>query len=69
LRPPHPASIAVGVADVVVSDLDLEIATEELTRLATEASSQGVGQISLDGGVRAGSAGHGDRGDAIEFVA
>jgi hypothetical protein len=50
-------------------DLKLEAAAEELARLATETASQRNRQISLDGGVRECAPGHGDRANAVEFVA
>ena len=39
---------AVGVADVVLSDLELKVAAEEVTRLAAEARSKGESGIGLD---------------------
>ena len=50
---------AVRVTDMIVCDLDLEVATVESTGLATELSPEGDGKIGLNGRMTDCAAGHG----------
>ena len=67
--PPVQRHEPVGIANVVVGGLDLEIAAIEAAWLASQACPERRGEVSLDVRVGPRSAGHRDRGDAVEFIA
>ena len=60
---------AVGVADLTVRNLKLEVASIEATRLASEARAERRGEVGLDVCVTGRPADHRHGADAIEFVA
>ena len=60
---------SVWIADMVLGDLDLEVAAEELAWLSAQAASERHRKIPLDCRMASGAAGHGDGLDAVKFVA
>src|ERR1700677_970207 len=60
---------SVWIADMVVGDLDLEIAPIKLTGLTSQPAAKSYGEIPLDYRMASGAAGHRDGLEAIEFVA
>ncbi len=59
---------AVGIADVA-GGFDLEVTAVVFARFAAQPSAERGGYIGLDIGVSGRSAGHGDRLEAVEFIA